>query len=211
VLKIVGYFSNVLFSTPPLDHIETNFKTLYLFVDTGQLSQSETQQQGDVTNLLRLISRPRDTASRVSNAVQLVEALRRIERVGEPVSGSRETGQPVQVFVALALRELDELIDRMSYEELLQAFGDRQFGAGINANDLNSIPVLTCSHTEAKAMAAAGDSCSVCLDCFSANQTLRKLGCCHAFHSDCIDPWLRKKADCPVCRRPVKPANAGGQ
>jgi hypothetical protein len=62
----------------------------------------------------------------VSNAVQLVEALRRVEGVSNSNSrGGRGQGQPLQIFVALALRELDELIDRMSYEELLQAFGGK--------------------------------------------------------------------------------------
>jgi hypothetical protein len=93
------------------------------------IGQSEPRQQGEGTNnLLRLISRPRphDTANRVSNAVQLVEALRRVEGVSNSNSrGGRGQGQPLQIFVALALRELDELIDRMSYEELLQAFGGK--------------------------------------------------------------------------------------
>jgi hypothetical protein len=75
-------------------------------------------------NLLRLISRPRPHANRVSNAVQLVEALRRVEGVSNSRRGAGH-GQPLQIFVALALRELDELIDRMSYEELLQAFGGK--------------------------------------------------------------------------------------
>jgi E3 ubiquitin-protein ligase ATL4 len=80
----------------------------------------------------------------------------------------------------------------------------------MGADDIDSIPVLTCSHTEAKAMAVSGENCSVCLEGFCTNQTLRKLpGCCHAFHADCIDPWLRKKADCPVCRRPVKASDEG--
>jgi len=78
-------------------------------------------------NLLRLISRPRahDTVNRVSNAVQLVEALRRVEGVSNSSRRGAGHGQPLQIFVALALRELDELIDRMSYDELLQAFGGK--------------------------------------------------------------------------------------
>lgn len=74
-------------------------------------------------HLLSLIARPRptETATRVSSAVQLVEALRRVEGLGA-ASGQ---GQPMHLFVALALRELDNLIDRMTYEELLQAFGGK--------------------------------------------------------------------------------------
>ena len=73
--------------------------------------------------LLSILSRPRatETTSRVSSAVQLVEALRRVEGLG--INGNQS--QPMHLFVALALRELDHLIDRMTYEELLQAFGGK--------------------------------------------------------------------------------------
>lgn len=29
--------------------------------------------------------------------------------------------------------------------------------------------------------------------------------CSHAFHSECLDPWLQSKAVCPVCRAQVEP------
>lgn len=97
------------------------------------IDDSEPRQEGPPRgegshNLLRLISRPRphDTANRVSSAVQLVEALRRVEGVRLNNRHRARHGQPLQIFVALALRELDELIDRMSYEELLQAFGGKR-------------------------------------------------------------------------------------
>ena len=101
--------------------------------------------------LLQVLSRSRptvNTSSRVSVAVQLVEALRNVEAVtvtrerqhnssgvGPRRSRSNRTrGDDVEnqihLFVALALRELDLLIDRMSYEELLQAFG----GMSISSN-----------------------------------------------------------------------------
>ena len=35
---------------------------------------------------------------------------------------------------------------------------------------------------------------------------IRQLGCSHAFHSLCIDPWLtNQEASCPVCRARVEP------
>lgn len=46
-------------------------------------------------------------------------------------------------------------------------------------------------------------SCSVCLEHFEAGETLawsRKLKCQHAFHHNCLVPWLMKNDDCPMCR-----------
>lgn len=49
-----------------------------------------------------------------------------------------------------------------------------------------------------------GNDCSVCLNDFQHDETLRLLPkCSHAFHLDCIDTWLRSHKSCPVCRAPV--------
>ena len=33
-------------------------------------------------------------------------------------------------------------------------------------------------------------SCRICLEDYENNDQLRRLGCMHLFHKDCIDPWL---------------------
>lgn len=49
-----------------------------------------------------------------------------------------------------------------------------------------------------------GNDCSVCLNDFQRDETLRLLPkCSHAFHLDCIDTWLRSHQNCPVCRAPI--------
>uniref|UniRef100_A0A1B0BMB3 RING-type domain-containing protein n=1 Tax=Glossina palpalis gambiensis TaxID=67801 RepID=A0A1B0BMB3_9MUSC len=45
--------------------------------------------------------------------------------------------------------------------------------------------------------------CSVCLENFEFKQTVRKLGCSHEFHSQCVDKWLILKPTCPLCRAPL--------
>ncbi|XP_027091954.1 RING-H2 finger protein ATL54-like [Coffea arabica] len=46
-----------------------------------------------------------------------------------------------------------------------------------------------------------GTECSVCLNEFRDDETLRLLPkCSHAFHVSCIDAWLRSHTNCPVCR-----------
>ena len=45
--------------------------------------------------------------------------------------------------------------------------------------------------------------CSVCLEPMVKGETIRTLPCFHRLHKDCIDPWLRNKKFCPVCRASV--------
>ncbi|KAG8373410.1 hypothetical protein BUALT_Bualt11G0021400 [Buddleja alternifolia] len=49
-----------------------------------------------------------------------------------------------------------------------------------------------------------GKDCSVCLNEFEEDESLRLLPkCSHAFHLPCIDTWLRSHKNCPLCRAPV--------
>ena len=45
--------------------------------------------------------------------------------------------------------------------------------------------------------------CAVCLNSFEVNEVVKKTPCNHAFHSDCILPWLQSHTTCPVCRSPL--------
>jgi len=52
--------------------------------------------------------------------------------------------------------------------------------------------------------ASGVDTCSICIDHFKKDELCKKLpGCPHYFHAQCIDSWLTRKSDCPVCRTPV--------
>ncbi|XP_057500935.1 E3 ubiquitin-protein ligase RING1-like [Actinidia eriantha] len=49
-----------------------------------------------------------------------------------------------------------------------------------------------------------GSECSICLNEFQEDETLRLLPkCSHAFHVPCIDTWLRSQKNCPFCRAPI--------
>ncbi len=45
------------------------------------------------------------------------------------------------------------------------------------------------------------DVCNVCFEEYKENEYIRVLpNCKHHFHKRCIDKWLKKKAQCAVCR-----------
>ncbi|KAJ8769665.1 hypothetical protein K2173_005268 [Erythroxylum novogranatense] len=57
-----------------------------------------------------------------------------------------------------------------------------------------------------------GTDCSVCLNEFEEDESLRLLPKCnHAFHLPCIDTWLRSHKNCPLCRAPILCENFDGQ
>lgn len=42
--------------------------------------------------------------------------------------------------------------------------------------------------------------CVICLEGYGENSDVRILKCKHFFHVFCLDEWLKKKKECPVCR-----------
>jgi hypothetical protein len=46
-------------------------------------------------------------------------------------------------------------------------------------------------------------TCSICLEGFSATETVKKIPCNHFYHEHCINEWLHSGKDtCPMCRHP---------
>lgn len=43
-------------------------------------------------------------------------------------------------------------------------------------------------------------TCMVCLCDFEIAESCRKLPCNHVFHQRCVDEWLRRCTDCPICK-----------
>ncbi|XP_010940002.1 E3 ubiquitin-protein ligase RHA2A [Elaeis guineensis] len=46
--------------------------------------------------------------------------------------------------------------------------------------------------------------CVVCLCQLADGDRVRRLACCHVFHSECLDGWLdQMNLSCPLCRSPL--------
>lgn len=86
---------------------------------------------------------------------------------------------------------------------------------GLDQSVVATFPIMPWRdlHKKKRAMVEAEDECCpVCLTAFEEGDSLRLLPhCSHVFHPECIDPWLHRRATCPLCRanleRPL-PADA---
>lgn len=45
-----------------------------------------------------------------------------------------------------------------------------------------------------------GKACAICIDAFRPYDQVRHLPCRHSFHKLCVDPWLKIKHVCPLCK-----------
>lgn len=68
---------------------------------------------------------------------------------------------------------------------------------------IESLPLFTLASALATLPKSSPD-CAVCLSRFHPHDQLRLLPSCrHAFHSTCIDTWLRSSLSCPLCRASI--------
>lgn len=68
-----------------------------------------------------------------------------------------------------------------------------------NVRWYDDLPTRIFSEAEAKA-ANYQCWCQICLSPVAIGEIIRTLTCFHAFHVDCVDPWLENNTTCPSCR-----------
>lgn len=76
---------------------------------------------------------------------------------------------------------------------------DASSGIGLSPAAIKALPCEVAS-------AACPRECSICLVDIDPGEHFRCLPRCgHAFHRSCIDLWLVRQADCPLCKQSVDP------
>ncbi|TMW68418.1 hypothetical protein Poli38472_005886 [Pythium oligandrum] len=88
------------------------------------------------------------------------------------------------------------------YERLMQLenFNEKKHD-GASESDIRRLPVVRM--TEQMRRASKHPACSICLVNFEVGTHVRMMPCFHHFHPGCIDPWLKDKAQCPICKCPA--------
>ncbi|CAK9155890.1 unnamed protein product [Ilex paraguariensis] len=81
--------------------------------------------------------------------------------------------------------------------EMLLALDENNHHIGVSFDQMNGLPQSTVQTDN------FDEVCAICLETPTIGDTIRHLPCLHKFHKDCIDPWLRRKTSCPVCKSSI--------
>jgi hypothetical protein len=95
-----------------------------------------------------------------------------------------------------------ESLDDMSYDRLLQVFGDGGENRGASSETISALPICTIVDPE-RELPADKRQCCICLEDFSQGEGRTSLPCMHGFHTGCVNRWLSKNGSCPVCKTQV--------
>ena len=96
-----------------------------------------------------------------------------------------------------------ESLDDMSYDRLLQLFGDGGENRGASSETITSLPVSTIVDPE-RELPEDKRQCCICLEDFCQGEERTSLPCLHGFHSACVNRWLSSNGSCPVCKTSVR-------
>lgn len=72
---------------------------------------------------------------------------------------------------------------------------------GLSESKIKSIPIISFQKNFQNLF--CGDKCVICLTNLEEKEKVKGLQCGHFFHPDCIDPWLKAKDECPICRQKI--------
>ncbi|KAL3790588.1 hypothetical protein HJC23_008794 [Cyclotella cryptica] len=94
-------------------------------------------------------------------------------------------------------------IDDMSYERLLEIFGDGNENRNLAAppHVISSLPISTISNP--LDLPEDKRQCVICMEEYERGDERTMLPCWHGFHKDCVNRWLSSKGCCPVCKTEV--------
>merc|ERR1719321_1195117 len=76
---------------------------------------------------------------------------------------------------------------------------------GLNPKEIEKLPteIWCCAETT---------ECSICLHDLAVGEIVRTLPICgHTFHKSCIDLWVLRRADCPLCKCKVSGCKTSGK
>jgi len=107
------------------------------------------------------------------------------------------------------LRQIEDadVISRWGHVSSLQGYRSLSghSRAGLSAAEINALPSFSCSAGMHEAGVGEDTECPICLHALNPGDSLRQLDVCgHMFHRSCIDLWLLRSCDCPLCKRSVR-------
>lgn len=113
-------------------------------------------------------------------------------------------GRPVKVVIHHRSRDVqivESSVTRHVLATTIRAFQTHRLSEPVRPRPLR---IQHCASVTSRRPvgAATQQDCPICFDSIRQNEGVA-LPCMHAFHPQCIRPWLMENDTCPVCRRSV--------
>ncbi|XP_010264051.1 PREDICTED: uncharacterized protein LOC104602155 isoform X2 [Nelumbo nucifera] len=114
-----------------------------------------------------------------------------LEALEARVGNSNDVGMAAHFF------QVQRDFNENDYEMLLALDENNHQHRGASLSQINGLPhsIVQTDNFE--------EVCAVCLETPTIGDTIRHLPCLHKFHKDCVDPWLRRRTSCPVCKSSI--------
>lgn len=109
------------------------------------------------------------------------------------------------------LRFLPTMQNQQDDQDSFIALSPTMWNRGLDESIIREIPICQFKGLENTDQELRNNvfNCVVCLNDFRDEDMLRVLpNCSHGFHLDCIDIWLQKNANCPLCRTSISGSQA---
>lgn len=158
--------------------------------DTDALVQCELQQLLEIA-----INRPRLLLTDHWQGM--------IHHVAHRLGVSNGNSVPWQLL--FVYRQLEAVVDSLTYDELYEMFGGNPTPAAITKEEARLLPSEEYAEETKEKKQSDTISCPICLQDYQKGERLAVLPLCHhSYHTRCITRWLRSRGDCPICRTHVK-------
>ncbi|XP_073025025.1 uncharacterized protein [Primulina eburnea] len=187
-------------------------------------SNNPFSSRGSLMSNLRRQSQSRSSSNLLRRGSQArASTMGRMTRPRTRFPGQPRTLLPSRGRTSMFPANMD-VETRMHMLETLEAFSDMEVGTGnlitrreFNENDYETLLALdeNNDHGGASVHQINGlpqstvqsdnfdEACVICLETPTIGDTIRHLPCLHKFHKDCIEPWLRRRTLCPVCKTAI--------
>lgn len=176
-----------------MSHLYRHHQTQALQNSLTRASRGRASNSGRMTRLRERIRNSPETLSSTDHNIHFhpnmdVDMRIHILEQLEAALGGSGRAMPNRLL------RLDRDFNENDYEMLLALDDNNHQHVGANSAQINGLPQSTVQSEN------FAEACAVCLETPTIGDTIRHLPCLHKFHKDCIDPWLRRKTSCPICK-----------
>jgi len=107
---------------------------------------------------------------------------------------------PLFHSINFRLSFIDRDFNENDYETLLQLDNNTPQLRGLPQGQIDLLPQHIVAVENPNDGNVTKQTCAICLENLKVGEAARALPCCHQFHIQCVDKWLRMEGNCPVCK-----------